>query len=112
MTSAGLRPHFITLSTAGTPVPDGEGGFTQTAQLLTPSHVWARISPASARDLERVAGNAVQSNATHVVMMPYHAGVTTQTVITFGTRTFAVTGVSNPEEANRETVCVCVEMVP
>lgn len=111
-TSAGLRPHFVTLSTLGAPTSDGEGGYTQTPTLLTPAHVWARIVPASVRDLERIAGSAVQSTATHIVTMPYHSGVTTQTVITYGTRSFSVTGVANPDEANRETVCTCVEIVP
>lgn len=112
MVGAGLRTHFVTLSTAGTPVADGDGGFTQTPVALTPAHVWARIVPASGRDLERVAGgSAVQSMATHLVTMPYHEGVNTQTVITYGSRTFTVTGVSSPDEAHRETVCVCVETV-
>lgn len=111
-TAAGELRHYVTLFAAGTPVPDGEGGYTETPVPLDPPDGWAAIAPATARDLERTTTNAVQSTATHLVRLRYHSGVTTQTIIRFGERTFAVTGVSNPDERNRETVCVCTEIVP
>ena len=70
-----------------------------------------QLMPATARDLERLAAGSVIATGTHVVRMPYHAGVTTQTVVTFNGRRLAVTGVSNPDERNRETICVCAEVV-
>lgn len=109
--SAGARPHYVTLWDAGTPVADADGTFTQTRTALSPAAVWACIAPASARDLERSVAGTVQSTATHLVTMPYHAGVTTNTVVVFGTRSFSVTGVASPGEANRETVCLCTEIV-
>lgn len=109
--TAGERRHYVTLANPGTPVPDGDGGSTTTPVALSPAGVYAQILPATARDLERVAAGTVIASATHVVRMPYHPGVTSQTVITFNGRRFAVTGVSNPEERNLETICTAVEVV-
>ena len=109
--SAGRRRHWVTLADPGTPVADGDGGFTGTPVPLSPPGIFAEIVPATARDLERLAAGSVIATGTHVVRMPYHAGVTTQTVVTFNGRRLAVTGVSNPDERNRETICVCAEVV-
>lgn len=111
MATRGQKRHLITLFTDGPAVPDGDGGFTQPPIPLDPASRYAEIKPATARDLERVAAGTVLSTASHVVTMDYHAGVNTKTRIGFGSRTFSVTGVSNPEERNIDTVCVCVEMV-
>jgi SPP1 family predicted phage head-tail adaptor len=101
----------VSLANSGDPVADGDGGYTQAFAALTPPVVWAAIQPAAARDLERLAAGTVLATATHLVTMRHHAGVTTQTRITFGTRLFAVTGVVNPEERNIETIALCVEVV-
>jgi SPP1 family predicted phage head-tail adaptor len=109
--SGGARRHLISLANLGTPVADGDGSFTETATALSPATVWASVKPATAKDLERVASGTVLSTATHIVTMPYHAQVSTTTRIVFGTRSFNVTGVSDPEERHIETICVCVELV-
>lgn len=111
LASSGMRRHYVTLANPGTPVSDGDGGATSTPVALTPAGVYAQVTPATARDLERLAAGTIVATGTHVVRMPYHAGVTTQTVVTFNGRRLAVTGVSNPEERNRETICVCAEVV-
>lgn len=105
------RPHRVSLFGLGTAVPDGDGGSTQPVVALSPPEVWARIEPASQRQLERVASGTVISEASHVVTMPYHAQVGTNTVIVFNGRTFHVVGVGNPEERNIETVAVCSEVL-
>ena len=110
-TPIGQRSCRIALQNPGTPVPDGDGGYSSTWTNLSPSHMWARIEPASTNRLERVTAGTVQSTASHIVTMPYHSGVTTKTRVVFGVRTFTVTGVSNPNERNIETVCVCSEVV-
>lgn len=110
-TPTGERRHLVTLANPGTPVPDGDGGYTQTMTPLSPAEWWVRIQPAAARDLERLAAGTVLSTASHIVTGSYHSGITTQTVITFGARTFNVVGVMNPEERNIETICICVEVV-
>lgn len=110
MTVGELR-HWITLETPGTPVADGDGGYTQTWSALTPSPVAASIVPASARELERVIAGTVLSSATHIVTIRYHSGVTTKTRITFGARTLNVVGLMNPDERNVWTVMTAVEVV-
>jgi SPP1 family predicted phage head-tail adaptor len=111
-TAVGSRPHRVTLQNPGPAVPDGDGGFTQSWTDLVPPAVSAQIAPATARDLERVAAGTVLSTATHLVTMPYHAGVTTKTRILFNGRSFSVTGVADPEERHVETIAICVEVVP
>jgi head-tail adaptor len=118
----GTLRHLVTLDSPGTPVPDGDGGFTQAWTPLSPPEVWASILPATARDLERVVANTVQAAASHLVGMRYHSGVTTKTRITkgprntdgtlpAGSREFQVTSVQNPEERNVELVLTCTERV-
>jgi SPP1 family predicted phage head-tail adaptor len=110
-TSVGARPHRISLQNPGPAVPDGDGGYTQSWIDLVPPAASAEIKPATARDLERVAAGTVLSTATHMVTIPYRAGVTTQTRVLYNGRSFSVTGVSNPEEKNVELILVCVEVV-
>lgn len=107
----GALRHRIVLENPGASVSDGDGGFTESWTALSPSPVWASIMPATARDLERVAAGTILSTATHIVTMRYHSGVSTKTRITYGTRLMSVTGVTNPEERNISTVCVCAEVV-
>lgn len=118
---AGLLRHEITLDQP-TNVPDNEGGFTQAWAPLSPPTVRAEIRPATAHDLERVVANTVQSQATHVMTLRYHAGVTTQTRVTrgprnadgtlaAGSREFQVTGVQNLDERGLTTLLACREVV-
>jgi head-tail adaptor len=111
MATIGSKRHLVTLANPGTPVPDGDGGYTEVPAALSPASMYAEIKPATVRDLERVSAGTVLSTASHVVTMDYHSGVTTQTRVMFGTRTFSVTGIMNPEERNVETVLLCVEVV-
>jgi len=110
-TGIAARPHRITLQNPGTPVPDGNGDSATPWFDLAPPAVWARIAPATQAVLERVAAGTAIATASHIVTMPYHPQVTTQTRITFNGRTFYVTGVANPEERNIETIAVCQEVV-
>jgi len=102
--------HVVRLE-GSTNQADSDGSFTPAWAALSPATVWASIEPATARGLERVVAATVESSATHIVTMPYHAGVTTKTRILFKGRVFSVTGVANPDERNEETIAVCAEMV-
>ncbi len=110
MKTGDLR-HSIVLENPGTPSSNGDGDFTVSYAALSPSPVQASIEPATARSLERMAAGSVIASATHLVSMRYHSGVTTKTRITFGSRTFNVAGVMNPEERNIWTVAMAVEVV-
>jgi SPP1 family predicted phage head-tail adaptor len=107
----GALRHRIVLENPGTPVVDGDGGFTQTWTALVPSPVSASIVPATARDLERNVAGTVLSTASHLVTIRHHSGVTQQTRITYGTRLFSVTGIYDWEERKVFQVLACVEVV-
>jgi SPP1 family predicted phage head-tail adaptor len=111
MATRGQKRHVVTLENPGPPVSDGSGGFTESWTPLSPPTMRAEIKPATARDLERVVANAVESTASHLVTMDYHRGITTETRITFGTRVFTMDGVQNPEERNITLVLACTEVV-
>jgi SPP1 family predicted phage head-tail adaptor len=105
----GSLRHRVTLETPGPDVPDGEGGYTSSWTPLVPSPVWASITPATARDMERTVASTVDVTASHIVRMRYHPQVNTKTRVTYGTRVFQVTGVQNTDERNIESVLICLE---
>jgi SPP1 family predicted phage head-tail adaptor len=108
--SAGRRVHLATVQAPGAPVPDGDGGFAQTWTTLV--EVRVAIEPATARVLERlIANTSIISQATHVITMPYVAGVTTESRVLFGAREWHVLGVIDPEERHRELILTCIETV-
>lgn len=109
MATAGQRRHTIELQNPGEPVSDGEGGYTETPTSL--GFFKAMIEPATQRNLERLVSNTVSSEVSHVVTLPYVAGVTTKTNVLFGDRVFQVVGIQNPEERNIELRLACVERV-
>jgi len=106
----GALDKDILLQNPSTPVPDGDGGFTQTFTDLAPVW-WASIKPATARDLERSVSGTVLSTATHLIRMWYLAGVTTKTRVLWNGRTFNVTGVTNVDENDVELILACAEVV-
>lgn len=114
--AVGDRPHRIRLQQPGAPIPDGDGGYTTPLLDLTPPEVYARVAPASVGDMERWTSGTVTTVATHIVQLPFHPGVTTETVISLWTRartrTFSVIGLANPDERATELVALCTERVP
>lgn len=115
-TSVADRPHRISLQNPGPAVPDGDGGSTQTYTDLDPPRLFARIVPATGKDLERVAAGTVLSTLSRLISLPYHPQVTTQTRVSWtdlvGKAHVAnVTGVS-ADERSVELELVCVEIVP
>jgi len=73
------RPHRVLLDEPGATIPDGDGGWTQGWDPLDPPALWAAVEQATKYTLERLASGAVLSTATHIVTLPFHPGVTTQT---------------------------------
>jgi head-tail adaptor len=109
--SAGRRNKALTLMNPGAMVPDGGGGWTETPAVL--GQVYGEIVPASVRDLERSMPNIVIASASHIVTIPYVAGVTLVSTVVFhdtGTdRTFSIAGISDPDERHVELVLACEE---
>lgn len=118
MIPAGRRTKLVALENPGAPVPDPDGGYSETFAALDPPTAWAAIEPASARDLERLAAGTVVTTASHLITLPYHPGVTIETRLSYPdprkgrTRVFQVTGLHDPDEQNRELVIVAEEIVP
>jgi len=110
--SAGIaaRAKRVLLQNAGPDVADGAGGFTHSWVDLPPA-ADARVAPA-AGNLESVAaGAAVVASASHVITIPYRAGVSTATRVVVDGRALYVTGVQDPDERHVELVLVCEERV-
>jgi SPP1 family predicted phage head-tail adaptor len=107
----GSLRHRVTLA-APSRIQDNDGGYTEAWTALTPSPVWAAIEPATARNLERVVGNAVQATATHLVTVRYHSGITTRTRLTLGgSRYLYVRGVQDLDERGIGMTLACEEVV-
>jgi len=111
MPAIGTYRHRVTLGNPGDPVPDPDGGWQETFTPLTPPNWDCSIQQAAARTLEAIGAGSVVAQATHLLRGRYHPGVTTQTRVTFNTRTFSVLYVSNRDERNTETDLVCAELV-
>lgn len=109
----GTLRHRVTVQSDGTPVADGDGGWTQTPVILA-YRIPAAVAPATSRDLERVVAETVQSMATHIVTLRYLPGVTTKHHLVFhdtADRTFAITGTHDPDERHRWLELACAEVV-
>jgi head-tail adaptor len=109
MATRGLQRHLVTIEEPASPVPDGDGGFTEVWSVIGAR--WTHILPATARDLERFTASTIVATATHLLTMDYLAGVTTRSRVVFGSRRFSVQGVMNPEERNIDTILACAEVV-
>lgn len=90
---------------------DGDGQFTTPWSFLTPSTWYCSIEPATARDLERVASGTVISTASHVLKGRYHPTITVSTRLVYRGVVYQVTGVSDPELRQIETIVLAVELV-
>ena len=108
----GAYRHAVRFQNPGPPVADGDGGFTQSWIDLVPPTWRVSIQPATARDLERVAGGSVISSASHIVRGDFHPDVSTLTRIVFDGRVLAITGKQNLDERDVTMELVAVEVVP
>jgi SPP1 family predicted phage head-tail adaptor len=106
------RRHRVTLFEPGPPKPDGEGGYEETEQPLDPPAAWCSIEQASDNDLERIMAGTVLVTASHILELPYHAGVTTDTRVRRSDgREYEVNFVRNVEERNITLQLVCSEVI-
>ena len=79
-------------------VPDGEGGWIEGWADLDPPDWPVRITPATVRDLERVAAGTILSSATHVIEGRWRPDVSLKSRLLFEGRIFHVTGINNVDE--------------
>jgi head-tail adaptor len=106
----------IVLENPAPPVSDGKGGYTEEFFPLDPPRARASIRWAGGRG-ERTQAGTIESQATPVVRMRYHPGVTVKTRITFvdrsgTTRYLSVVDVTDPDELGVELELTCSEVTP
>jgi SPP1 family predicted phage head-tail adaptor len=110
--ATGRRRHRLTLQTPGEEVPDGSGGWTLTVTTL--ADVYGEITAASARGLERLIANTTTTTASHLVTIPYVAGVSEESTVIFHDgatdRLFSISGVIDVDEAHVQLVLACEEV--
>lgn len=109
MSAIGLLRHQVIVENP-TRVADGDGGYTDTWAAASPSPVWARIEPATARAIERQAGATIEGPIDSLVTIRYHAGVSMKTRLTFEGRLLFVRGIQNVQERDRWLVLACQEV--
>lgn len=101
----------------GAVVPDAEGGFSRTPVALAPA-VWrCAVEKASPRAIERRFAGTVTAQATHILSGRFHAGITTESVVTWTDRagvahTASVLDTDDTEGAGVESVVLVSEVVP
>src|SRR5262245_34506349 len=110
------RQKRVKVQLPGQNVPDGDGGWINVPVPANPPEQWAYIRPASTAALEQLTGGTVLSQASHLVTMPFHPEVTTQTTLVvedypYPDRTFNVLGLVNPDERDADMTLVCAEIV-
>lgn len=116
ITDVGTYRQTATLSEASTPVPDGDGGYTQSYVALDPATWRCAIEKASVASAERTFGSTVIAQATHILRGRFHSGITTNTRIQWTDRAgdvhiANVIDVDDPEGAGVETVVAAAEVV-
>jgi head-tail adaptor len=113
----GKARHLVTLDVAGQPVPDGDGGFTETDVPLNPATWYCSIESASAGQERRGAGT-VSATATHRLRGRFHPEITVETRVTFVdaargglVRYFELESVENVDERGIELELVAHEVL-
>ncbi len=111
MTIAGDRRHRVTLERL-TRTADGAGGYTEAWARIGTDPRYARVSPASARDVERVFGAKVQAPISHLVVVRHRSSdaLTAADRVRFGTRALQIRGIQNVDERNIDLVLACEEL--
>ncbi len=101
---AGDLRQLVTIQTA-TLTPDAAGGSTEAwATYVT---AYARVRPLSSREL--YAQGQVQGAITHELTIRYQSGIRPKMRVSWGSRTFQITGVRTINEERRFTILDCAE---
>jgi len=106
MRSGTLR-HRIAIQ-GETSIPDGMGGFTTTWAAITGmASVPAAIWPLSAK--ESLDAMKLELTVTHKIRIRYRSGITAANRILFGSRTFNIISMINPDEKNKMIDFLAIE---
>lgn len=96
--------HRVTFQTRTDTVDNLGGSVTTWADEFD---AWVRIEPTSGR--QSVFAGKIQNPVTHKITMRYLADVTPKQRVLFGTRTFDIQSIINPEERNIALVLMVEE---
>jgi len=104
---AGSLRHRVAIQTE-TQTPDGMGGFTTTWAAITGmASVPAAIWPLSAK--ESLDAMKLELTVTHKIRIRYRSGITAANRILFGSRTFNIISMINPDEKNKMIDFLAIE---
>ena len=111
----GAMRQVVTLSAPGVPMPDGDGGYSQSYTALNPSEWRCAIEAASVRASERIFGATVTAHASYILTGRYHSGISTQTRLVWTDRSGLshvanVLDVVDTEGAGVETIVLVSEV--
>lgn len=102
--NAGHLRHKMTLQRV-TRTSDGAGGFTQS--WGSDETVWAKIEPASGREVFRA--QQLETPVTHKITCRYNANITTAARLIYDNRVFNIQEVLNPLERNAIMEVLAIE---
>ena len=101
-TPCGSMDKQITLMALGPNNPDGSTG-----DLVAFTTSWANIKALFAQEIKQ-AGEIVKQ-VTHLVTMPYQAGLNESMQVQFETRLWQIVGIEDPDERHIELRILCLE---
>jgi SPP1 family predicted phage head-tail adaptor len=93
---AGSLRHKITIQSATLAADTMSAGATES--WSTYATTWAEIKPL--KGMEAVEHKKLGQETMHRIWIRYQSGITTSMRIVFGSRTFEIRGVRNPDERN------------
>lgn len=98
--------RVVTIKNVATRVPDGMGGYTETTTDVP--DVWSEVEPLQGNEQLQAMQTGMQRP--HRFTMRYRAGMSAATTLLYGTRTFDIKSVVDPEEKHRELVILADEV--
>ncbi len=85
----------------------GPDGYVETWTTYAESR--AAVDPATPRSIESLTSATITSPVSHLVTLPYVAGVLASDRVWFKTRALYIAGMQNTNEDDRELVLACEE---
>ena len=100
--SIGRDRELVTFEHPDAPVPDGEGGYTETWSPLDPATWYVRITPARASDAERVLAGTLVTHRTYLVHGRWHPQISTKARMVHKNQVYLITSVENIDARDLE----------
>ena len=105
-TDIGNYRHQVSIVSVSNSPPNANG--IRTPAYTTVCTTYAKIEGISSREVEWA--KSFNAQTTHKVTMRWRAGIDHTMQVRFGSRTFLITGILNPEERNVRLELLCMEI--